>query len=88
VILRLNENIGESARRISKYRRKRKATYTQGELNRLIDGVFHPLCKEDRRFVLLDLFFHGLVERNLSDSVRKFFKYNMSDIVKEINEKL
>lgn len=86
MILRLNET-KEKSKRSPKRRRKRKATYTRGELNKLIDAVFHPICETDKRFLLLDTFCHALVERNPPETVRKFFKYNMSDIVKELSEK-
>jgi len=71
----------------AKRKRRRKHTFTLGELNRLVDGVFHPLAKSDRRFLLLDGFLHGLIERDPPQTVRKFVRYNLADVLKEFNEK-
>ena len=75
----------ESKKHISK--RKRKSAYTKGELNRLIDGVCHPLCANDKRFLLVDGFLHAFVERNPPETVRKFVRYNLPMIMKELGEK-
>lgn len=75
----------ESTKQVSK--RKRKSTYTKGELNRLIDGVCHPLCTDDKRFLLLDGFLHALVERNPPETVRKFVRYNLPVIMKELKKR-
>jgi hypothetical protein len=71
----------------AKRRRKRKSAYTKGELNRLIDGICHPLRESDKRFFLLDGFLHALVERDPPQTVRKFVKYNLPEIVKQLSEK-
>jgi hypothetical protein len=71
-------------KRALKTRRKTKRPYTAGELNRLIDSVCHPLCDADLRFVLLDGFLHALVEQDPPTSVRKFMKYNVPRIVKQL----
>jgi hypothetical protein len=54
----------------------RNSFYTDGELNAIIDAFLHPLAKRDPRFLLLDGVLHGFVERNPSESVLKFIKYN------------
>jgi hypothetical protein len=66
---------------------RRKKIFTKGELNRAVDAVFHPLCKVDKRFLLLDGFLHGLVERDPPETVRKFLRYNLAEIIKEVSEK-
>ncbi len=75
----------DSKKQVSK--RKRRSAYTKGELNRLIDGVCHPLYTNDKRFLLLDSFLHALVERNPPETVRKFVRYNLPVIMKELSEK-
>ena len=76
-------------KRASKRRRRRTKMmpYTRGELNKLIDGVCHPLCESDKRFFLLDGLLHAFVERDVHESVRKFVKYNVPVILKELSEK-
>ena len=64
--------------------RRKGNRYTKGELNRLIDGVCHPLCKSDKRFLLLDGFLHALVEQNPPVSLGKFLKYNLQAILGEL----
>jgi len=45
--------------------------YTQGDRNRLIDSVFHPLAKKKSRcFWLADLALHSLNERSLQSLVK------------------
>lgn len=65
---------------------KRKASYTKGELNKLIDGICHPLCEGDKRFLLLDGFLHALVEQDPPVTVMKFVKYNLPEIVKQLKK--
>jgi hypothetical protein len=74
-------------RKPPKTTRKTKGTYTKGELNKLIDSVIHPFCKNDKRFILLDAFLHAMVERDPPQSVRKFVKYNLPEILKQLNER-
>ena len=68
-------------------KRKTKTSYSPGELNRLIDAVVHPLSQTDKRFFLLDGFLHGLVERDPPQTVRKFVRYNLVEILKQLGEK-
>jgi len=69
-------------------RAKRKKPYSQGELNRLIDTVIHPLYKKSQSFRLLDGAVHAIIEQNPKLSARKFLRYNLPAIVKKILEKL
>jgi hypothetical protein len=55
--------------------RKRK-TYSDGELNRLIDAVLHPISKQHPEILILDGLLHGIVERNPAESIQKFIYYN------------
>lgn len=77
----------EGKKRTTKRKRKRKAAYSKGELNKLIDSICHPLCESDKRFFLLDGFLHALVERDPPETVRKFVKYNLPEIIKQLGEK-
>ncbi len=59
---------------------------SKGELNRLIDDLLHPFFKVDPAFILLDGFLHGLVERNPSESTRKFLVYNLPKLIKQLEK--
>jgi hypothetical protein len=68
------------------YKRRRKQVFSTGQLNRLVDSFCHPLYKVDKRFLLLDGFLHGLIERNPPETVQKFLRYNLAEIMKEFSE--
>jgi hypothetical protein len=74
-------------RRSPKTPRKTKKTYTHGELNKLIDSAIHPFCKNDKRFILLDAFLHAMVERDPPESFRKFVRYNLPELLKQLSER-
>jgi hypothetical protein len=63
--------------------RPRKAIYTKGEINKLIDGVCHPLSKSNPTMLILDGFLHGLVEMNPPQSARKFLKHNLPMLIEQ-----
>jgi len=56
-------------------------------LNRLIDDVFHRHFSENVGFVIVDGLLHAVVERNPEESVRKFVKYNVPVLVREMARK-
>jgi hypothetical protein len=60
--------------------------YSKGELNKLIDSLIHPLSKTDKSFILVDGFLHGLVEQNPPASVKKFIKYNLPELIKQLEK--
>ena len=60
---------------------------TKGQLNRLIDELLHPYFKVDAGYILLDGFLHALVEQNPNESFRKFLKYNLPRLIKELERK-
>ena len=74
--------------KVKKARRRRSADklYTAGELNKLIDSLCHPLSKTDKGFMLVDGFLHGLVEQNPPATIRKFMKYNLPKIIKQLEK--
>jgi hypothetical protein len=65
----------------------KKKPYTAGQLNSLIDDVCHPFFKENPGFILVDGILHGMVEKDPPESFRKFMKYNLPEIVKEVTRK-
>ena len=70
--------------------RKKKRTskpYTKGELNKLIDSLCHPLIKTNEGYTLVDGLLHGLVEQNPQLTIRKFIKYNLPKLMKQIEKK-
>jgi len=67
-----------------KVRSKRSGPYSEGEINKLIDSLCHPLSKSNPSIILLDGILHGLVERDPPLSVRKFLKHNIPMLVEGI----
>jgi hypothetical protein len=57
-----------------------------GEINMLIDGLAHPLAQKDKRFILIDGFLHALNERDPPQSLRKFLKYNLPEIIRQMEK--
>jgi hypothetical protein len=66
--------------------KRRPTRYTKGQLNYLIDDLLHPLYKTNEGFMLVDGVLHGLVEKNPPLSVKKFIKYNLPAIMKEVRK--
>jgi hypothetical protein len=64
--------------------KKDRRQYSKGELNRVIDSVFHPLFDRSSTFMVIDTVLHGLVEQNPTVTVRKFTRYNLPKIIEEI----
>jgi hypothetical protein len=64
----------------------RSKPYTKGEMNRLIDGLMHPLCEKNTGFIFVDGFLHALIEQNPPESVSKFIRYNLPEILKQIGK--
>ena len=74
-------------RTVSARKRKVAKSYTKGELNKLIDSLCHPLFKTDKSFILVDGLLHGLVEQNPPTTIRKFIKYNLPTLIKQLETK-
>ena len=71
-----------------KGRRKRRGIkVTKGDLNRLIDDVFHHHFSENVGFVIVDGLLHAVVERNPEESIRKFVRFNVPVLVREMARK-
>jgi hypothetical protein len=72
---------------MKKAKKKVRRPYTKGELNKLIDSLCHPLSKTDKRFILVDVLLHAMVEQNPPESVLKFIRYSLPKIMEEISRK-
>lgn len=74
-----------ASRSVARYTRKRrKRPYTDGEVNRLIDALLHPLLRLDAGFLIVDGIAHGLVERDPAKSFVKFIRYNLPGLVAQL----
>ncbi len=49
--------------------------------NRIIDNIFHPLFKENKKFVILDGVMHFMVEQNPPVSMKKFLRYSLRHLL-------
>jgi hypothetical protein len=58
--------------------------YTEGEVNRLIDGLIHPLAKRYPELLILDGIIHSLIEKNPPESTVKFIQYNLPGLLVEL----
>ena len=68
-------------------RKGRGIKVTKGDLNKIIDDVFHRHFPENIGFVIVDGLLHAVVERNPDESVRKFVRYNVPVLVREMARK-
>jgi hypothetical protein len=64
--------------------RKKGKSYSQGELNKLVDAAMHPLTRNDLTFWLVDGILHGIVEQNPDVSAKKFVKYDVPKIIQQV----
>jgi len=63
--------------------RKRRSTYTEGEVNKLIDSFLHPIARQDPYFWVVDTVLHGLVEQDPRVTLDKFIRYNLPEILEQ-----
>jgi hypothetical protein len=71
------------------HRKKKKRTplpYTKGDLNKIVDTMCHPLFKTNESFRLVDGLLHALIEQNPRTTVRKFAKYNLPVLTKQLKK--
>jgi hypothetical protein len=52
----------------------------------MIDAFFHPAAEEDPRYWIADTFFHGLVEQNPELTLKKFTRYTLPKILRQLAE--
>jgi len=58
--------------------------FTDGELNKLIDSIMHPIARDNPWFLALDTVLHGMVEEDPSTTTRKFLRYNAPKIIRQV----
>jgi hypothetical protein len=68
-------------------REKKQSYYTAGELNRLIDSLLYPLFEGSPTHIITDTILHSLVEQNIPETIQKFIKYNLSNVIGEITRR-
>jgi hypothetical protein len=68
--------------------RRSRATYTKGDVNKLVDNLLHPFMRGEAKvpIMLLDTVIHALVEENPKESFLKFMKYTAPKLVDEITK--
>ena len=64
-------------------RKKKRSHYSKGEINQLIDSLLHPLFDHNPALMIVDSVLHGLVEQNPPETVLKFIRYSLPNIIKE-----
>jgi len=73
-------------KKTSKPRKSRP--YSAGQMNKLVDDLVHPFYKTSEWYRVADGLLHGLVEKNIRVSAKKFVKYNLPEIAKKILRKI
>ena len=68
-------------------RKRRGIKVTKGDLNRLIDDIFHRHFSENVGFVIVDGLLHAIVERNPDESIRKFLRFNVPVLIRKMVRK-
>ncbi len=63
--------------------RRKKQPYSKGELNRLIESLLHPLFTHNPELMAIDVFLHGMGERNPFETAVKFIRYTLPMIVQK-----
>lgn len=63
--------------------RRKKGSYSKGELNRMVDAIIHPLFAHNPEMIIVDVFLHGLIERNPSETAVKFIRYSLPSILQK-----
>jgi len=65
-----------------KTKKKLIGPYSEGQRNKIIDAIAEPLAKEDDVFLLIDAALHFLNERNPEESLIKFAKYTLPELLR------
>ena len=61
--------------------------YTTGQVNALIDDIFHPLKETHWVLILVDEAAHMINEGNLEQSFYKFMQYSFPELLKKLFKK-
>jgi hypothetical protein len=73
-------------RKATRRRKSISKPYTSGELNKIIDSLCHPLSKTNKGFILVDGLLHGIIEQNPPVTIKKFIRYNLPTIIKQLQK--
>ena len=67
-------------------RRRRGELPSQGDLNRLVYSIVHPLIKGDARLpaMVLDTELHFMIEQDIESSVKKLIRYSLPGLIVDI----
>ena len=66
-------------------RRKRSSSlYTKGQLNTLADNLLHPLIQKHKELRIIDEMAHIVIEGDLRESLIKFLRFTLPQIVREL----
>ena len=65
-------------------KKKTRPLYSTGEKNKVIDSGVHPLIRVHPVFRLVDVLLHVLNEQNPGESLRKFIKYSLPELINEL----
>jgi hypothetical protein len=65
-----------------KTRKRRIGPYSEGQRNKIIDAIAEPLAKEDDVFLLIDAALHFLNEGDPEESLIKFAKYTLPELLR------
>jgi len=74
--------------RSTRTRWKRESIYSKGEVNRIIDSLFHPLFDFFPALTIADTIFHGLIEQSPPETALKFLRYNLPRIIEELTKNM
>jgi len=66
--------------------RRRRLTYTDGELNKLVDSAVHPKAHRDLSYWLLDTLLHAAIEQDPKVTTEKFIQYSLPKIIKQMTK--
>ena len=65
-------------------RKKSRRLYTTGEINKLVDSIFHPLARTHWAFQVLDELSHVIIEGDPKESAVKFVRYSLPQILRKL----
>ncbi len=67
-----------------KRKTRRRALFTRGEQNKIVDPLVHPLIKKHWVFRLVDELGYAAVEQDPKETIVKFVRYSLPQIIREL----
>jgi len=67
---------------------RKRRLYSEGQLNRLIDSLLHPLFNRNPELMMVDTILHAIIEQNAPETVKKFLRYNLPRIITELTKNI